>query len=106
MKKILILVLLLTSLSMIVYSQSGYQVGNYYAYKGTSDVTCGNVVNYVKFNGYSYYNEGWQTCRRREWLQEQYSGYVYTWNGWSWTYQWNTGYFWRFYWYDYQVRVY
>lgn len=105
MKKILFLLLMLCSITLAV-AQSGYSSGRYYSVRGTSDVTCSNVIQVQKWNGYNYYYEGWQNCRRREWVEEQYSGYIYTWDGWNWQYQWQTGYFWRFYWYDFQVRVY
>lgn len=100
MKKIFFTILLLVSLSF-ANAQSGWQAGNYYSHAGTSQVVCGN----------SYWVQGvygpelWQTCQKQIWNQSYYSGYVYIWTYVGWAYQSNAGYYWSFYWQNYNVRL-
>jgi hypothetical protein len=91
MKKFILSVLFVLSLVFTVQAQSGYSTGRHYSYKGTTTRVYSPC--YVNFVGY------WvRDYQYRQWYQEQYSGYVYRWNGNSWVYQWKSGFYWYYRW--------
>ena len=94
----------LTNVSL-ASAQSNWQEGRYYQYQGGSDITCGNTFVYTNTDGWNYWNEGWQYCRKRVWHKEYRSGYVYLWSQEGWYREWKEGYFWYFNWYDFSRRV-
>jgi len=99
-KQISAVILLLLTLNC--RSQSGWQVGQYYQYRGEETTTCGPVYNITCVD---YYNNPYvcgqaQNCRTLHWEQEYYSGYVNLWGAYGWYTQWLQGYYWYCYWED------
>jgi len=91
MKKFL-LTILLSLTTLLSFSQSGWQSGYYYQYQGQ------RVKEYDNYYT-SYFPGGYQKRYRiLEWQQQQYSGYIYVWNGYNWVSQYNNSYAWYCYW--------
>ncbi len=97
MKKILLIFVAIFIVN-IATAQSGYDAGNYYAYRGTSQVVCGNPY-------YDYNYNLVQQCQRQVWEQQYYVGYIYLWNGWNWYTEYRSGTYWTFTWYNYINRL-
>jgi hypothetical protein len=91
MKKFL-LSLVLSLVTLFSFAQSGWQAGQYYQYQGQ------RVKEYDNY--YTYYFAGGYQKRYRilQWEQQQYSGYIYVWNGYSWYTQYTNSYAWYCYW--------
>ena len=105
-KNFLLSLTILIGASFSSNAQSGWSTGQYYAYKGGTNVSCGNTYVVQKTDGWgNYWNEGWQNCQQRQWYQEYRSGYIYYWGNNGWYSQWKEGYFWYFTWYNYSVKV-
>lgn len=104
---LVVMVLITDSLT----AQTNWRTGNIYFERGTTGVTCGSTYVITNTDGLRVWNEGWQNCRRRNWYQKYYSGYIYLWGylpnlgRYGWYSEWREGYFWYFTWYDYRKRI-
>lgn len=91
MKKFLSTIIL-SLVTLFSFTQSGWQSGQYYQYQGQ------RVKEYDNY--YTYYFQGGYQKRYRilQWEQQQYSGYIYVWNGYSWYTQYSNSYAWYCFW--------
>ncbi|WP_159802121.1 hypothetical protein [Flavobacterium sp. MK4S-17] len=87
------------------FCQSGWQSGNYYYERGSSEIICGNAYSVYRTNGINYWYEWWKDCQQRMWHQQYYSGYIYLWGSQGWYTQWQEGYFWYFTWRNFSTRI-
>jgi hypothetical protein len=94
-KKLLLTTTILLSITLTTLSQSSWQSGQYYAYKGQT------------FTEWRWVNVGWdgwgnpitrKQCRQSYWHQEWRQGYVYIWGPNGWYSEWRQGNFWYFTW--------
>lgn len=87
------------------HAQTGWSSSKYYAQRGGVGLTCGPTYVIRNTDGWNYWNEGWQNCRKRVWYQEYHSGYIYLWGPNGWYREWRQGNYWYFTWYDFKQRV-